>query len=91
MQSFAEDISNGKYNAAKTKIVFIHNGDVYLLNILTKNILRITQTADEENNPAFLKNDNIIVYHLNNNLYAWNSINGNTKQLTHFENGTAPS
>ena len=86
----AEDISNGRYNAARTKIVFIHNGDVYLLSIATKKIVRITQTADEESDPLFLKDDNIIVYTLNSNLYEWNNVNGNTKQLTHFENGIAP-
>src|SRR5436190_2754059 len=86
----AEDISNGKYNAAKTKIVFIHNADVYLLNAAEKKILRITQTADEETNPGFLKNDNSIVYQLRHDLYTWNSITGNTEQLTHFENGNAP-
>ena len=86
----AEDISNGRYNLSKTKIAFIHNGDVYLLNITTKNILRVTQTSGEEANPVFLKDDNSIVYQLNNDLYEWSSITGNTQQLTHFENGVAP-
>ena len=45
-----EDIRNGRYNALKTKITFIHNSDVYELNTLTGNTLRITQTADEEEN-----------------------------------------
>jgi dipeptidyl aminopeptidase/acylaminoacyl peptidase len=88
--AFAEDISNGKYNASKTKITFINNKDVYLLNTETKKILRITQTAYEETNPVFLKDDNIIVYELNYDLYAWNAVTGNTEQLTHFEDSNAP-
>ncbi len=87
----AKDISNGKYNASKTKIVFIHNGDVYLLTTATKNLLRITQTADEEANPIFLKEENIIVYQLNDDLYAWNNATGKTEQLTHFEKRVAPA
>ena len=86
-----EDISNGKYNSTKTKITFIHNNDVYLLNIATKSIVRITQTEGQEANPLFLKDDSKIVYQLNNDLFEWNSSNGETMQLTHFENGAAPA
>jgi len=86
----AEDISNGKYNVAKTKIAFIHNGDVYLLNTTTKAIQRITKTTAQESNPGFLKNDNVVVYQSGNDLYAWNSFTGNTSQLTDFEHGVAP-
>lgn len=83
----AEDISRGKYNGLKTKIAFIHNGDVYVLNIAAKNVLRVTQTSEQEDNPVFLKDDNRIVYQSANNLYEWNAATGNTKQLTHFEKG----
>lgn len=87
----ARDISSGNYNIAKTKITFTHDGDVYLLNIATNKMLRITQTADEEYNPSFLKDDNKIVYQLNDDLYAWDALTGTTTQLTHFENKPAPS
>jgi dipeptidyl aminopeptidase/acylaminoacyl peptidase len=86
----AEDISNGKYNVAKTKIAFIHNGDAYMLNTATKAVRRITQTTVQESNPKFLKNDNVVVYQSRNDLYVWNSSTGNTTQLTHFEPGVAP-
>ncbi|HEY2727592.1 MAG TPA: DPP IV N-terminal domain-containing protein, partial [Parafilimonas sp.] len=87
---FSEDISKGIYNAAKTKIAFIHNNDVYYLTVATKNIIRITNTTEQKFNPSFLKNDNI-VYQLQDDLYEWNSANGATTQLTHFENGNAPA
>lgn len=69
---------------------FRHNGDVYLLNTTTKAVQRITQTTAQESNPAFLKNDNVVVYQSGNDLYAWNSTTGNTSQLTDFEPGVAP-
>jgi dipeptidyl aminopeptidase/acylaminoacyl peptidase len=87
----AEDINNGRYNAARTKIVFIHNNDVYLLATATQNIVRVTQTTVEEADPVFLKDDNKIVYRLDDDLYEWNALTGNTKQLTHFETGAAPA
>jgi dipeptidyl aminopeptidase/acylaminoacyl peptidase len=88
--TLAEDISKGKYNAAKTKIAFIHNGDVYVLNIATKTSIRITQTVAEESNASFLSNDGVVVYQSGNNIYAFNTANGLTQQLTHFENGSVP-
>jgi len=86
----AEDISNGIYNSAKTKIAFTHNDDVYVLTIASKNIIRVTSTAEQEWNPVFLKNDNV-VYQLKNDLYVWNAVTGNTEQLTNIENGAAPA
>lgn len=86
----AEDISNGRYNIARTKIVFIHNEDVYLLSTATQNITRITQTTAEESDPVFLNDDNKIVYRLDDDLYEWDALTGNTRQLTDFEKGAAP-
>ncbi|MEP6465208.1 MAG: S9 family peptidase [Parafilimonas sp.] len=87
---FSKDISNGIFNTAKNKIAFIHNDDVYVLTIASKNIIRITNTALQEFNPAFLKNDNV-VYQAHTDLYEWNSITGSTMQLTNIQSGKAPS
>lgn len=85
-----EDVSKGNYNRSKTRICFTHNDDIYLLDINTGKISRITQTADVETNPAFLNNDNDIVYTANNNLFAWNS-SGETQQLINLLKGSAPA
>jgi dipeptidyl aminopeptidase/acylaminoacyl peptidase len=90
IEQFAKDVSHGKYNRSRTKIVFSHNGDIFLLNVSTGNTTRITQTADEEINPAFIKNDSDVVYALNNNLFSWNIITGNTRQLSNFVKGNEP-
>lgn len=87
----AEDISNGKYNTAKTEIVFVHKDDIFLLNILTGKVSRITQTEAAESNPAFANNDSDIVFAQADNLFAWNIKNGITQQLTNFISGAAPS
>src|ERR1044072_5446456 len=44
MAQFAEDMQNGKYNELKSEKVFAHNNDIYLLNMATGKVLRITQT-----------------------------------------------
>ncbi|MBV9960922.1 MAG: DPP IV N-terminal domain-containing protein, partial [Parafilimonas sp.] len=89
--TIARDIAMGNYNSAKNKITFIHNDDVYVLTMSTKNITRITNTTEQEFSAFFLKNDNIVVYQLKNNLFAWNSVTGNTEQLTNIQNSSAPS
>ncbi len=87
----AEDISNGRYNNTKTEITFIHNNDVYLLNIASGKNIRITQTETAESDPLFANNDSDVVYTSNNNLFAWNIKTGITKQLTNFVNENPPA
>ena len=65
---FAQDIQNGKYNTSETEKVFVHDDDIYLLNISTGKILRITQPEAQETNPLFTNNDSDIVFTSNNNL-----------------------
>lgn len=87
----ATDISNGRYNIAKTQIAFIYNNDVYLLEVTTGKTIRITQTEAVESNPLFTNNDGDVVFTANNNLFAWNIKTGITKQLTNFLNEKAPA
>jgi dipeptidyl aminopeptidase/acylaminoacyl peptidase len=88
---FAEDIQNGKYNQFETEKVFVHDNDIYLLDIATGKVVRITQTEAAERDPLFANSDSDIIYTSGNNLFAWNIKNGATKQLTNFVNGVAPS
>ncbi len=89
-EKFDEDIASGKYNHTKTQIAFTHNGDVYLLNIATTKIVRITQTEAFESNLLFTNNDSDIVFASVNNLFVWNIKNGTTQQLTNFINEDSP-
>ena len=57
---FAEDIQDGKYNQLKTEKVFVHENDIYLLNIATGKVSRITQTEAAESDPLFTDNDSNI-------------------------------
>lgn len=88
-EQLAENISNGKYNQAKTAIVFVHNNDIYLLNLTGRNTIPVTQTESSETNPVFTSNDSNIVYTSANNLFSWNIKDGTTQQLTNFISGSA--
>jgi len=79
--------SFGHYNKTRTAKVYQKNGDIFWLDVDSKNIKQITNTLDYENNPRFFDNDTKVVYHKSNNLYVWNSKDGSTTQITNFVKG----
>jgi dipeptidyl aminopeptidase/acylaminoacyl peptidase len=78
-------IANGVYNQAHTKIAFDFKADLYLMDIATSHLTRITQTAEAEYNPYFILNDSCIVYQSGNTLFSWNIATGFTKQLADIQ------
>lgn len=87
----AKAIAGGTYNHARTKIVFSNRGDIYLLDVASGKIIRITQTQEDEYNFSFIMNEEWIAYQTGNNLFAWNIATGFTKQLTDFEKEKTPA
>ena len=77
------------YNNNYTKVIYTIQGDVFLKDYLTKEVLQITQTVARESNPSFSQNEDRIIYQSGNNLYAWNIHSGQTTQLTDFRTGSA--
>jgi dipeptidyl aminopeptidase/acylaminoacyl peptidase len=82
--------SEGAYNLERTLLAYSYNGDVYMLDVKTGNIRRITQTAAHETNPQFSFSGKKIVYQQGLNLYAWDIAGGATEQLTNFLKGNKP-
>ena len=72
------------YNNNYTKVIYTIQGDLFLKDYLTKEVLQITQTVARESNPSFSQNEDRIIYQSGNNLYAWNIHSGQTTQLTDF-------
>lgn len=83
--------AGGAYNHAKNKLVYEKEGDIFLLDIPSGKITRITQTNTRESNPQFSFNDTRIVYLQSQNLFAWDPATGLTQQLTDFEKEMAPT
>ncbi len=84
---YALALANGIYNVAKTKIVFVYKGDVFLFDNKTGSSVRITQTEESESNARFTLHDEWIVYTRNQNLFGWNIKTGITQQFTNFKSG----
>lgn len=78
------------YNANNTACVFSRDGDIYIKDIKSGKIRRITQTVDFEGSAQFSFNETKVVYSRNQNLYAWDIASGETMQLTNIRGGAEP-
>ncbi len=78
------------YNKTRTAFTFTRNGDVYFAE--TKNNIerRITQTAEAETSPSFIKNDTQIIFTRDQNIFSWDIKTGLLSQLTDFKKGVTP-
>lgn len=81
---------HGEYNKAHTLKTYDHNGDVFLLNIKSGEVLQVTNTGAREHSPYFGKDDKSIHFQSDNNLFKWEIQSGNLVQLTDIRSGTAP-
>ncbi len=83
-------IQQGTYNIDHTKILYNYKGDVYLLDLPGNKTIRITKTTDFETVVGFSNQENWVIYQRGNNLFAWNTTDGSTQQLTNIIAGEAP-
>lgn len=84
----AQAQNNAVFNEARTKMLYVLRGDLYLVEIASGKTTRITQTQDQEFAPRFILKDEWVVYNRNQNLFAWHTQNGSTLQLTNISRGT---
>lgn len=78
-------ISRGVYSKDRSMIAFEMNGDIYYVTVPGGSVVRVTQTAERETNPAFTSDGMWIVYQKGNNLFTWKLQGGIVNQLTDFQ------
>ncbi|HEX8329115.1 MAG TPA: prolyl oligopeptidase family serine peptidase [Hymenobacter sp.] len=83
--------SSGVYNAAYTRKVYERDGDIYLLDLKTQKVRRVTNTAERESNPTFAMLGQLVSYVRAQNLYTWDPSTGETTQRTDFRKGSKPA
>ncbi|GAB2529340.1 S9 family peptidase [Rufibacter soli] len=83
-------VPGGTYNQKRTQRVYEREGDIYLLDAKTGQIRQITSTVERESSPSFTSSEGEITYLKDNNMFAWNMTNGQTRQLTDFRRGRKP-
>ena len=65
-------------------MAYVYRGDIFLQDVKTGMVTRVTQTEEFENSPRFIMKDEWLVYNRNQNLFAWNRKTGITRQLTNI-------
>jgi dipeptidyl aminopeptidase/acylaminoacyl peptidase len=83
--------SAGEYDHNYTHKVYEREGDIYLLDLKTQKVRRVTNTAERETAPAFARFDKLVSYVRAQNLYTWDPATGETTQRTDFRKGTKPA
>ena len=82
--------AGGAYDQAYARRVYEKNGDIYLLNLKTGKIQRVTNTAERETDPDFALRGQLVSYARGGNLFTWNPTTGETTQRTDFRKGSKP-
>ncbi|MBI2149249.1 MAG: DPP IV N-terminal domain-containing protein, partial [Acidobacteria bacterium] len=82
--------ADGVENAARTRKVYVRDGDVYLLDLKNGARRRMTATVAEESNPGFTLDPDHLYFTRDNNLYLLSISTGVLEQLTDFRRGPAP-
>ncbi|MFC7667012.1 hypothetical protein ACFQT0_05940 [Hymenobacter humi] len=83
--------SGGVYDARYTRKVYERDGDIYLLDLKTQRVRRVTNTAEREASSTFAMLDKLVSYVRAQNLYTWDPATGETTQRTDFRKGSKPA
>jgi dipeptidyl aminopeptidase/acylaminoacyl peptidase len=83
--------ANGEYDQQHARKVYEKDGDIYLLDLKTQRVRRITSTAERELEPTFALQGKLISYTRASNLYTWDPATGETVQRTDFRRGNRPT
>lgn len=80
--------SNAKSNLAKTKKVFVRNGEIILYDIASEKKTSLIKFWDRISNPSFLANENRIAFESSNNIYVLDINTGKLQKTTSIQSGT---
>ncbi|SNR46288.1 MULTISPECIES: S9 family peptidase [Hymenobacter] len=83
--------ATGEYDQRYTRKVYEKDGDIYVLDLKTQRVRRVTNTAEREAEPLFVLQDQLISYSRGGNLFTWNPTTGETVQRTDFRKGYKPA
>ncbi len=83
--------TDGVLNKARTKKLYVNDGDIFLKDLVTGNVLQLTNTLEIENNARFSADESRFFFRMGNNLFAQHLKTGALVQLTNFQRGSKPS
>jgi len=81
----SERSHNGRYSVVE------FNGDLFINDLTTGTIRRLTQTVESEHSPQFSANDRKIFFVRSNNIYSIDLSSGFLRQVTDIRQGPVPA
>ncbi|RPD49816.1 S9 family peptidase [Hymenobacter sediminis] len=81
----------GEYDQRYTRKVYEKDGDIYLLDLKTQRVRRVTNTAERETDAQFALQGRAISYTRAGNLFTWDLATGETTQRSDFRRGSKPA
>lgn len=77
----------GNFNDDKTKLVFVNEQSLCMLDVSSGKVSELIQSTDEISNPGFGLHNTSIIYEQDDNLFVRDIETGKTKQWTDFRSG----
>jgi len=84
MLASGDDSRDGRWRVVSS------GGDLYLIDLRSMAVRRLTHTRDAESAPVFREDDRAVYYVSDNNLYEFDLDNGGITQITDLRAGPAP-
>ncbi len=79
------------YNGNRTRIAFIRDGDLFIMNTETGEISQLTNTLQRISAPSFTTDDTYITFIADNNMFMRHLETGTVIQVTDFRQGSPPA
>lgn len=79
--------NGGAYNSAKTKKVYIRNGNVFLFDLKSGTERQLTNWLESAGSPTFVLNGSQVSFKMDENLFTIDLETGLIKQITNFVKG----
>lgn len=83
------DEAEQKFDAARTRAVFVRQGDVFVRHLQSKALTQITKSAESEASPQFTSDGSGILFKRGNDWYVWRS-NGLTEPVLQLKADSNP-
>jgi dipeptidyl aminopeptidase/acylaminoacyl peptidase len=77
------------YNNDRTRFLYVSSGDLYLQEVKSGRVTRLTNTLETINNPRFSRDEKAIIYQIGLNIFTRDIQTGFVTQLTDFRQGSA--
>jgi len=85
-QKFRQPLG-GVYDVARKRYVYEKEGDIYMVDLDKNSVRPITFTNNYESNPVFVDQDRKIAFESGSNIFVWDILSGETRQLSNFTKG----